>query len=148
MIFCREVNFTLDYFKTLLFAFRITCRLWGKVISVALQCWMTPWASSCAFKWSAQVKGWEEVKRSRVLILQSTGNSVLSEDGISDSDNDTCEVFRKQRIQKLVAYQEKTFNQRKHWLSLEYQNLRKCIINNREYTTHWKKGLERATSNC
>lgn len=69
---------------------RLTSTLWGKVTSVALQCWTRPWASSCAFKWSAQEKGWEEVKRSRVLILQSAGNSAPSEEVVSDSENGTC----------------------------------------------------------
>lgn len=61
----------------------ITCTLCGKFVSIALQCWANPWASSCAFRCSAQVKGWEEVNKSRVLILQSAGNSCLGEGGTS-----------------------------------------------------------------
>lgn len=78
------------HMNVLLPYFRLTCTLWGKVTSAALQCWTRPRASSWAFKWSAQEKGWWEVTRSRVLILQSAGNSAPSEAVPSDSERDIC----------------------------------------------------------
>lgn len=55
---------------------RFTCRLGGRELNRALQCWLIPTASSCALGCSAQERERGEVKRRRVLRLQSAGYSV------------------------------------------------------------------------
>lgn len=53
-----------------------TCRLCGREVNWALQCWISPRASSWALGFSAQERDTEEVKRSRVFRLQSAGYCV------------------------------------------------------------------------
>ena len=63
---------------------------------------------------------------------------MLSEGGISDSENDTWGVFRKQRTQKLVEYQGKNpLIYRSHPLNMLMiieisKNVMNCTIDNTE----------------
>lgn len=105
--------------------------LGGRVTAAARQCWATPWASSCAFTWSAQAKGWEEVKRSRVLILQSTGNSGLSGEGLSDAENDLREILQKTKntkISRVARKKPSIYRFHEHTRSLKRRNFKERVI--------------------
>lgn len=82
IIYKHKWNGTISFVKTLAHCSAIcknkdsTCILCGIELNWALQCWLSPRASSWALGYSAQERESGEVKRRRVFRLQSAGYSV------------------------------------------------------------------------